>query len=98
MQRFLEQVERRGLIYIDNGLGRAKNGGLRQASLTLDPLALDEGLAELEKIAKARGAAIGIVAVTPTLIDKIAPWAQDLAGRGIVLAPLSASLERAPSP
>lgn len=97
MQRFLEQVERRGLIYIDNGQGRAKAGGLKQAHVTLDPLALDAGLAELEKLAKARGVAIGIVVVTPALVDRVAAWAQELAARGIVLAPLSASIERAPS-
>lgn len=95
MQRFLEQVERRGLFYIDNGQGRAKNGGLRQAHVALDPLALDAGLAELETIAKARGVAIGIVVVTPALVDRLAAWSQELAARGIVLAPLSASIERA---
>ena len=98
MQRFLEQVERRGLLYIDNGQGRAKSGGLRQAHLTLDPLALDEGLSELETIAKARGVAIGIVPITPALVEKIPLWAHELPTRGILLAPLSASFDRPSHP
>lgn len=91
MARFLEQAERRGLIYIDDNPASSA----RRGAVALDPLTLDGGLAELEKQASAQGQAIGIVPVTPVLIDRLMVWAKDLETRGIVLAPLTATLDRA---
>ena len=90
MARLLEQAERRGLIYIDD----SASSSIRRGASALDPLTLDVGLAELEKQASAQGQAIGIVAITPALIDRLILWAKDLETRGIVLAPLTATLER----
>lgn len=96
MARFVDQTEKRGLFYIDDGVGRSKSGGLRRAHVTIDPLAPDAAFAELEKLALAEGAAIGIVAVTPVMIDRIAAWAKEIESRGLVFAPVSAVADRAP--
>jgi polysaccharide deacetylase 2 family uncharacterized protein YibQ len=52
---------------------------------------IDQNLAKLEQIAARTGAAIGLAGPpTPVLIDRIEVWAQGLAAKGLVLAPLSA--------
>lgn len=96
MARFVDQVERRGLFYIDDAAGRSKTGGLRRAHLAIDPIAPEASLAELERLAVANGAAIGIASVTPVMIDRIAAWARDLEARGLILVPLTAVADRAP--
>ena len=93
MARFLDQTERRGLIYVDDGQGRAQVPP-GQRALPLDPLALDAGLAELETLARQKGAAVGVVTVTPVLIDRLAAWGTDVETRGLVLAPLTAVIDR----
>ncbi len=61
------------------------------AELPADAEAIDRGLAGLEQVAKRRGAAIGLAGPpTPVLLDRVSVWAQGLAARGLVLAPLSA--------
>jgi polysaccharide deacetylase 2 family uncharacterized protein YibQ len=52
---------------------------------------IDQNLAHLEQIAARSGFAIGLAGPpTPVLLERVAVWAQGLASRGIVLAPLSA--------
>ena len=56
-----------------------------------DAQAIDHNLALLEQQAAHRGSAIGLAGPPrPVLLDRIAVWAQGLAARGIVLAPVSA--------
>jgi polysaccharide deacetylase 2 family uncharacterized protein YibQ len=56
-----------------------------------DAAAIDRNLARLEKLALTRGTAIGLAGPpTPVLLDRLAVWAQGLAARGLVLAPLTA--------
>jgi polysaccharide deacetylase 2 family uncharacterized protein YibQ len=57
----------------------------------LDAHTIDLNLARLEEVATHRGSAIGIAGpLTPVLLDRVAVWAQGLAARGLVLAPLTA--------
>jgi polysaccharide deacetylase 2 family uncharacterized protein YibQ len=102
MARLAEQIERRGLFFIDDGVGRAKreakSDSWPRASLRLDPTALDAGLSELERIAQERGIAIGMIGVTPAMIDRVAAWAQTLEARGLILVPITAALDRSVAP
>jgi polysaccharide deacetylase 2 family uncharacterized protein YibQ len=105
MARLAEQVERRGLFFIDDGVGRtkrdpkgdpkgdSKGDSWPRASLFIDPSALDAGLSELERIAQERGSAIGMIGVTPAMIDRVAAWAQTLEARGLILVPITAALD-----
>ncbi|CAO3442205.1 Possible divergent polysaccharide deacetylase [Azospirillum argentinense] len=52
--------------------------------------AIDDQLAELEAIAKANGAAVGIGAPYPSTIERINLWLTGLADRGIAIVPVSA--------
>jgi polysaccharide deacetylase 2 family uncharacterized protein YibQ len=106
MARLAEQVERRGLFFIDDGVGRTKRDpkgdpkgdSWPRASLFIDPSALDAGLSELERIAQERGSAIGMIGVTPAMIDRVAAWAQTLEARGLILVPITAALEPSSAP
>ncbi|MBV9522475.1 MAG: divergent polysaccharide deacetylase family protein [Alphaproteobacteria bacterium] len=51
---------------------------------------IDEALADLEGIARKRGAAVGTGNGFPATIERIADWATTLEGKGLVLAPLTA--------
>ncbi|HEX3969758.1 MAG TPA: divergent polysaccharide deacetylase family protein [Stellaceae bacterium] len=55
-----------------------------------DPTAIDQALAGLEASAKRNGVAIGIAALSPALLDRVAPWLATLDGKGIAIAPASA--------
>lgn len=93
MARFMEQVERRGLFYIDDGVGRTKTGGMKHVHLVIDPLQSETSFAALENLARTQGGAIGVVVVTPVMIDRIAAWASQLEGKGLVLAPITALID-----
>ena len=55
-------------------------------------------LAELERIARDRGSAIGLVGrLRPSMLDRIAVWARDLEARGVMLTPVSALAVTAPA-
>lgn len=59
-----------------------------------DPAAIDQALAGLEASAKRSGAALGIGALSPALLDRLGPWLGSLDGKGIALAPASAVANR----
>ncbi len=64
----------------------------------VDAHTIDLNLARLEEVATHRGSAIGIAGpLTPVLLDRVAVWAQGLAARGLVLAPLTAIPAPAPA-
>lgn len=62
----------------------------RQIDRDLSRGAIDDQLAELEAIAKANGAAVGIGAPYPSTIERINLWLTGLADRGIAIVPVSA--------
>lgn len=106
----LSFLARRGLLFIDHHAGK---GGVSPASVSKagvayghadisidevpDATAIDRKLEELEKIARAKGRAIGYAKLYPVSIDRISRWEQGLAAKGIVLAPASAIVS-APKP
>ena len=56
---------------------------------------IDKALVRLETIARERGTAIGYATALPVTIDRVARWAKAVAGRGIVLVPISRDREQA---
>lgn len=97
-------LARRGLLYFDprpNSPAPARALG-RGTDLVVDEPAtrneIEARLAQLERIARERGSALGYVGeATPVAVGRIAAWAAALEGRGLVLAPPSA-LVRIPLP
>jgi len=97
----LEEVKRRGLLYLDDGsvedsvAGQvAKDVGLEYsvAQVRIDAAQMAKDLAALEAAAKAQGAAIGIAKAEPATVKKISEWAGSLEGKGLVLVPVSAAM------
>jgi uncharacterized protein len=99
----MRDAGKRGLIYLDDGtsarsvtsqIAGAANMPFAKANLVLDavptPAEIDNALARLETIARERGVAVGVASALPASIDRIAHWAKAVAGRGIVLVPVSA--------
>lgn len=107
MRPVIDALKARGLLYLDPGLVRrppgpalaGQNGTPRaQADNFIDRDlsrgAIDDRLRELETLAKENGAAVGIGLPYPTTIERVELWARTLADRGVVLAPVSAVVDR----
>ena len=96
----LEEIARRGLMYVDPRPGGAmpRTAGMppyRAVDLVVDGIQVraevEARLAQLEKIARERGMALGLAdSPTPMTIDRISAWATSLPVRGMVLVPVSA--------
>jgi uncharacterized protein len=99
----LREAAKRGLIYVEDGgsprslagqIAGANNLSYAKADLTVDavPAAgeIDRALARLEKTARERGFAVGMVNALPASIERIAIWAKATEGRGFLLVPISA--------
>lgn len=99
----LAELGRRGLLFLDDGLGKrsltadiAQKVGLPAAkadrvveSGSAAP-ALRTVFSEIEAIAKEKGRAIVTIPALPANIEMVAQWEKELAKKGLVLAPLSA--------
>jgi hypothetical protein len=101
LQPVLEEVKRRGLLYLDDGsvegsvAGQVAKGlGLDYsvAQVQLDAAQMAKTLAELEAAAKAQGAAIGVASAEPATVKQITEWAGSLQAKGLVLVPVSAAM------
>ncbi len=79
-------------VALDLGVPRALNN--RFIDSEASRIAIDARLFELERIASSVGTAVGIGFPYPVTIERIASWAATLAGKGLVLAPLSAVANR----
>lgn len=101
MTPVLSELAGRGLLYIDPRPGAAAPAGMGNLSSRSVDVLIDEpapvraeieaNLARLEQVARDHGSAIGLVGTPrPVTLDRIAAWANTLASRGIVLAPVSA--------
>ncbi len=97
----LEEVKRRGLLYLDDGTAKDSAGqpiastiGLEYAvaDVRLDERGIAKGLAELETVARERGAAIGVAKAKAATVRQIADWADKLEAKGLVLVPVSAAV------
>jgi polysaccharide deacetylase 2 family uncharacterized protein YibQ len=101
LQPMLEELKRRGLLYVDNGAkpdspaAKAANAlGLDFApvSVQIEPANVAKQLAELETIAKEKGTAIGVAKANPATIKQLSDWANKLQSKGIALVPVSAAV------
>jgi polysaccharide deacetylase 2 family uncharacterized protein YibQ len=104
----LQELQRRGLLYIDDGAAApsaaaAVAGELRlpfvaaEGSFDGDPTpgGIDRRLAALEDAARRGGPALAVGQVSPVLMERIVTWTPLLADRGLVLAPVSALINPA---
>ncbi|HXF90257.1 MAG TPA: divergent polysaccharide deacetylase family protein [Xanthobacteraceae bacterium] len=100
----LNEVTRRGLIYVDDGgsprslasqIAGANNLPFAKAEVVLDavptPASIDRALTRLEALARERGVVVGIASAAPAIIERIAQWAKAAEARGIVLVPITAA-------
>ena len=94
----IDEIGRRGLLYIDPRPGRTPNRpGLmaRAVDVVVDDrigrAEIDARLSELERIARERGSAIGLAGpLRPATIERIAAWARTLSEKGVTMVPVSA--------
>ncbi len=100
MQPVLQELAGRGLLYVDPRPGGQSLPSVwsRHVDLVIDdpnePGVIDAKLAELSRLAKTRGSALGLAgAVRPATVERIAAWANELAAEGLALAPVSALAE-----
>lgn len=112
LEPVLAALQRRGLVYVDNRstpqsvvsvVANAVNLEVAVANrvLDLDPTrtGVDKRLADLEDAARRNGRALGLVQQPyPVVMERIGIWAQGLADRGFVLAPVSAVVTVPPPP
>ena len=101
IQPVLEELKRRGLLYVDGEATKDSATERTAKAIGLDYFAvnvqIDAGdtaqqLAKLEQAAKERGTAIGVVRLKPAIAKQITDWAAKLEGKGIVLVPVSAAV------
>jgi hypothetical protein len=103
MAPVLEEVKRRGLLYLDDGSVKGSAGETIAGAIGLDyavaNVRLDEGsgglakaLAELEILARERGTAIGVAKAKAATVKQLADWADKLEAKGLVLVPVSAAM------
>ncbi|RMI24852.1 hypothetical protein EBE87_11980 [Pseudoroseomonas wenyumeiae] len=91
----------RGLLVLDPrpGAPAPSRAWGRAADLLLENAPtrgeIDRQLAQLERLARDRGSALGLLPdAQPLMVARIAAWAADLPQRGLVLAPVSAMIRR----
>lgn len=91
-----KELTERGLLLVGPLVAEASGGDVPRLGVDLsigpdaDAAAARERLAELESIAAANGHAVAVVEPTPAAAAALAAWAATLAGRPVVLAPVSA--------
>lgn len=103
----LQEVEKRGLIFVDDGsnprsvAGRVAGANslpFAKADVTIDsvptPDEIDHALTRLEMAARQRHLAIGIASALPVSIARIAKWAKSAASRGVLLVPITAAIAK----
>lgn len=100
MRPVLHAIAARGLLYVDPrpDAGHPPSVWGRHVDVVVDAAeqgaAIDAQLAELSRIARAHGSALGLVgAVRPVTLERIAAWTSQLAAQGLTLAPVSALVE-----
>ena len=107
----LQALQHRGLLYVDNraspqsvvpdisgDIGLAVTFANRQLDQDQDKASIDKKLAELEDVAKRNGGAVGLSHPIPVVMERIAVWAQTVEDRGVVLAPVSAVIDKTKPP
>lgn len=106
MDPMLDEIARRGLLYIDPRPGEAPSrAGLRDRSVDVvidDPPAraeIEAKLQALERVARERGTALGLAGrPQPVTLQRLSAWIGTLQGRGFVLVPVSSLLADSVTP
>ena len=60
--------------------------------------AIDRALADLERLARQNGSALGIAQTYPVTFERLINWLPQIEARGFVIAPVSAIVNRQPAP
>jgi polysaccharide deacetylase 2 family uncharacterized protein YibQ len=103
----LTEVNRRGLMFLD-ALAEARSPAAREATKIGLPRAIGDGfidaipskaaieaqLRNLEEAARLDGAAVGIATPYPVTLDHLSQWIATLEAKGIVLAPITALVNK----
>ncbi|UEM02602.1 divergent polysaccharide deacetylase family protein [Skermanella rosea] len=103
----LAEVNRRGLMFLDARAG-ARSIAAREATRIGLPRAIADTLVDevpsgpaiearlrlLEEAARLDGAAVGIAQPYPVTLDRLSDWIKTLEGKGIVLAPITALVNK----
>jgi polysaccharide deacetylase 2 family uncharacterized protein YibQ len=103
----LQQLRRRGLLYLESQTGAATQIGeiaktarvpFAANALYIDQRAsrpaIDSQLREIERLAKKLGAAIAMAYPYPVTLERLSAWSRDVTKRGFILAPVSALATR----
>jgi polysaccharide deacetylase 2 family uncharacterized protein YibQ len=96
MRPMLEVLHARGLMFVEGRTGEAAPQGIpgRSVDLVLDDrqsrAEIEQRLADLERLARERGSALGVAGASTLAVERIAAWAAGLEERGLVLAPVTA--------
>jgi polysaccharide deacetylase 2 family uncharacterized protein YibQ len=108
MAQVMAELRARGLLFLDSmtsgaslGIALARRMGVAHAARDIfldnepeDPEAIGRQLAELERLARRRGAAIAIGHPHDTTLEVLARWLPEVAARGFALVPISAIVRR----
>jgi polysaccharide deacetylase 2 family uncharacterized protein YibQ len=107
MSPVVREAAKRGLIYFDDGssprslaaqIAGGTNVAFAKSDLVLDvvptPGDIDAALLKLEAMARSRGVAVGVASSLPVSLERIFQWAKSAQGRGIVLVPISAVVNK----
>ncbi|RCS23582.1 divergent polysaccharide deacetylase family protein [Phyllobacterium salinisoli] len=99
----MQEIGRRGLLYLDDGTSARSHADVAAreqatpfaaADLSIDAVqergAILKKLDELERIARAKGSAIGTGSAFPVTVEAVAVWANEAKARGIEIVPVSA--------
>jgi len=102
----LKDLADRGLIFIDDGssarsitsiVGPSLNLPVRRADIVLDAVPdgakIDEALQRLETLARETGLATASGSALPITLEHLSRWTDGLAGRGIDLVPVTATVK-----
>ena len=107
LQPVMASLRDRGVIYVEKTVGTPSMGPALARELgvprvvtdrwiDLDPSrgAIDQRLAEIERIARDQGAALAVAQPLPVSYERLAIWQTTLQGKGIVLVPVSAVVDQ----
>lgn len=100
MRPVYEVLRERGLLFVEARPGERAPTAVpaRAADLVVDERMsrpeIEARLAELERLARERGVALGIAGPSQLTLERLAAWVQGVEFRGVVLAPVSAVVVR----
>lgn len=110
MRTVMTDAAQRGLGFFDDGravrsvaarLAGGSGQPFARADLVIDAVAapgeIDAALADLERLARERGTAVGSATIAPVTVERLAAWARTLAERGIALVPLTTAMLKSKS-